>query len=58
MQPLKLRDEFLGKHRQRGSSLKKVNDQLVHFTKARQELALLTRIDEVKVIRDKAEALL
>ena len=31
--------------------------RLVHFSKARQELALATTIDEVKDIRDKAEAL-
>ena len=31
------------------------NDQLAHFKKARRELALVTRIDEVKEIRDKAE---
>lgn len=29
----------------------------MHFNKARQELALATKIDEVKVIRDKFEAL-
>jgi len=57
MQPLELRDESIGKNRQRGSSLRSVSDQLVHFKKARRELALLTRIDEVKKIRDKAEAL-
>ena len=57
MQPLELRDESPVKNRQRGSSLRSVNDQLVHFKKARRELALLTRIDEIKEIRDKAEAL-
>ena len=31
--------------------------ELMHFSKARQELALATNIDEVKDIRDKAEAL-
>jgi len=31
--------------------------QLVHFNKAKKELALATKIDEVKEIRDKAEAL-
>ncbi len=34
-----------------------INDQLAHFRKAKRELALVTRIDEVKEIRDKAEAL-
>ncbi len=33
------------------------NNQLAHFMKAKRELALVTRIDEVKEIRDKAEAL-
>jgi len=33
------------------------NGQLAHFRKAKRELALVTRIDEVKEIRDKAEAL-
>ena len=33
------------------------NNQLAHFRKAKRELALVTRIDEVKEIRDKAEAL-
>ncbi len=33
------------------------NNQLAHFKKAKRELALVTRIDEVKEIRDKAEAL-
>ncbi len=41
------------KQRQRGASL----GSLVHLNKARRELALLTRIDEIKEIRDKAEAL-
>ncbi len=41
------------KQRQRGSSLK----SLVRLNKAGRELALLTRIDEIKEIRDKAEAL-
>lgn len=41
------------KQRQRGSSLK----SLARLNKARQELAQLTRIDEIKEIRDKAEAL-
>ena len=31
--------------------------ELVHFDKAKQELAIATDIDEVKEIRDKAEAL-
>jgi len=31
--------------------------QLVHFNRAKQELALATKIDEVKEIRDRAEAL-
>ena len=57
MQRLELRDESPVKHRQRGSSLRSVNDQLVHFKKARRELALLTRVDEIKEVRDKAEAL-
>ncbi len=35
----------------------KMNTQLAHFNKARQELAQATKIDEVKSIRDKAEAL-
>lgn len=34
-----------------------MNNQLIHFNKARQELALARDIDEVKDIRDKAEAL-
>lgn len=33
------------------------NGQLAHFNKAKRELALVARIDEVKEIRDKAEAL-
>ena len=33
------------------------NGQLAHFNKARRELALVTRIDEVTEIRNKAEAL-
>ena len=33
------------------------NNQLVHLMKAKRELALVTRIDEVKEIRSKAEAL-
>ena len=33
------------------------NNQLVHLMKAKRELALVTRIDEVKEIRNKAEAL-
>ncbi len=41
------------KQRQRGASLK----SLVRLNKAGRELALLTRIDEIKEIRDKAEAL-
>ena len=32
-------------------------DQLMHFNKARQELELAKNIDEIKDIRDKAEAL-
>ena len=32
-------------------------DELIHFNKAKQELALAVSIDEVKDIRDKAEAL-
>ena len=31
--------------------------ELTHFNKAKQELAVATKIDEVKEIRDKAEAL-
>jgi len=34
-----------------------MNNQLAHFRKAKRELALVTRIDEIKEIRDKAEAL-
>lgn len=34
-----------------------MNNQLMHFNKARQELELAKEIDEVKDIRDKAEAL-
>ncbi|MGD2111665.1 MAG: MT-A70 family methyltransferase, partial [Phycisphaerae bacterium] len=37
--------------------MSKSNGQLAHFMKAKRELALVTRIDEVKEIRDKAEAL-
>ena len=37
--------------------MSKSNGQLVHLMKAKRELALVTRIDEVKEIRDKAEAL-
>jgi N6-adenosine-specific RNA methylase IME4 len=33
------------------------NNQLVHFDKARQELELARNIDEVKLIRDQAEAM-
>ena len=33
------------------------SNQLAHLMKAKRELALVTRIDEVKEIRDKAEAL-
>ena len=32
-------------------------NELTHFIKAKQELALATNIDEIKEIRDKAEAL-
>lgn len=53
MQQLELRDESINKNRQRGSPL----GSLARLNKARRELALLTRIDEIKVIRDKAEAL-
>ncbi len=34
-----------------------MDNKLIHFNKAKQELALATEIDEVKEIRDKAEAL-
>jgi len=34
-----------------------MKNQLAHFEKAKRELALVTRIDAVKEIRDKAEAL-
>ncbi len=37
--------------------MRQSNGQLAHFKKAKRELALVTRIDEVKEIRDKAEAL-
>jgi N6-adenosine-specific RNA methylase IME4 len=53
MQQLELRDESIGKNRQRGSPL----GSLARLNKARRELALLTRIDEIKGIRDRAEAL-
>ena len=31
--------------------------ELIHFNKAKQELSIATKIDEVKEVRDKAEAL-
>lgn len=34
-----------------------MENQLIHFNRAKQEIALATKIDEVKEIRDKAEAL-